>query len=139
MLTVYGEEGAELMNKGLKIRAFRILPRLKNIGIFIEEESSDGQQLYIAEPLVMKRHDTFSVDPPATVSLTPTAAQQLIDDLWDCGLRPERLVLRLSGSAGQLAATERHLKDMQTLVFKPNVDGSLNNVPPLRSEPGRAE
>jgi hypothetical protein len=39
--------------------------------------------------------------------------QELMDALWRCGLRPTEGV----GSVGALAATERHLKDMQRLVF----------------------
>lgn len=42
-----------------------------------------------------------------------TEAQELIDSLWSCGYRPSQG----SGSAGSLAATERHLKDMQKLTF----------------------
>ncbi len=102
-----------LMNKGPEIRAFKVDMR-RNVGIFVEETSSDGRRLCIAEPLVMKEHEMYANDPQPTVSLTPTAAQQLIDDLWDCGLRPSEG----SGSAGQLAATERHLKDMRTIVFE---------------------
>ena len=41
-------------------------------------------------------------------------AQQLMDELWTCGLRPTEG----SGSAGAMAATQRHLEDMRTLVFK---------------------
>lgn len=40
-------------------------------------------------------------------------AQRLMDELWDCGLRPSEG----TGSAGSLAATERHLKDMQTIAM----------------------
>ena len=40
-------------------------------------------------------------------------AQMLMDALWTAGLRPTEG----SGSAGSLAATERHLKDMQTIAF----------------------
>jgi hypothetical protein len=40
-------------------------------------------------------------------------AQQLMDELWQCGLRPTEG----SGSAGSLAATERHLKDMQAIAM----------------------
>jgi hypothetical protein len=40
-------------------------------------------------------------------------AQQLMDELWQCGLRPTEG----SGSAGSLAATERHLKDMQLVAM----------------------
>lgn len=52
--------------------------------------------------------------PPPTFSLEPEAAQQLIDELWRSGLRPTEG----TGSAGSLAATERHLEDMRALVFK---------------------
>ena len=40
--------------------------------------------------------------------------QQLMDELWQCGLRPSEG----TGSAGSLAATQKHLEDMRTLVFK---------------------
>lgn len=54
-----------------------------------------------------------------TASMEITAAQELMDSLWQCGLRPSEG----TGSAGSLAATERHLKDMQTIVFK-----TLDNI-----------
>lgn len=41
-------------------------------------------------------------------------AQQLMDDLWVCGLRPSEG----TGSAGALAATQKHLEDMRKLVFE---------------------
>lgn len=41
-------------------------------------------------------------------------AQALMDDLWRCGLRPTEG----SGSAGSLAATEKHLKDMRKIAGK---------------------
>jgi hypothetical protein len=47
------------------------------------------------------------------LSLEQEEAQQLMDELWHCGLRPSEG----SGSAGCLAATQRHLEDMRTLVF----------------------
>lgn len=40
--------------------------------------------------------------------------QQLMDEIWAAGIRPTEG----SGSAGSLAATERHLADMRALVFK---------------------
>lgn len=39
--------------------------------------------------------------------------QQLMDELWNCGLRPSEG----TGSAGQLAATQQHLRDMRTIAF----------------------
>ena len=51
------------------------------------------------------------VDPFMVMSLE--TAQLLMDELWNCGLRPSEG----AGSAGSLAATERHLKDMKTIAF----------------------
>jgi len=41
-------------------------------------------------------------------------AQELMDRLWKCGLRPTEG----SGSAGSLSATEKHLNDMRAIAFK---------------------
>lgn len=51
--------------------------------------------------------------PQPTFSLGQTEAQALMDQLWQCGLRPSEG----SGSAGSLAATERHLEDMRKLAL----------------------
>jgi hypothetical protein len=59
-----------------------------------------------------KKGDFVHRDP--SFSLTRERAQQLMDDLWTCGLRPSEG----TGSAGALAAVERHLADMQRLVFE---------------------
>lgn len=48
----------------------------------------------------------------ATLRMENQTAQGLMDELWRCGLRPTEG----SGSAGSLAATERHLKDMQAIA-----------------------
>lgn len=52
--------------------------------------------------------------PEPSMSIDIQTAQQLIDQLWNCGLRPTEG----AGSAGSLAATERHLEDMRKLVFE---------------------
>lgn len=51
-----------------------------------------------------------------TFSLDEAAAQELMDSLWQCGLRPSEG----TGSAGALAATQKHLEDMRSLVFAKN-------------------
>lgn len=48
-----------------------------------------------------------------TCVLDQDRAQQLMDGLWVAGLRPSEG----TGSAGALAATQAHLKDLQRLVF----------------------
>lgn len=47
-----------------------------------------------------------------TAAINQDAAQQLMDQLWSCGVRPTQG----AGSAGSLAATEKHLKDMQDIA-----------------------
>ena len=48
-----------------------------------------------------------------TFEIRKRDAQVLMDDLWKAGLRPTEG----SGSAGSLAATERHLADLQKIAF----------------------
>jgi len=47
------------------------------------------------------------------VSMHATHAQELMDSLWQAGIRPTEGV----GSAGAMAAVQEHLKDMRRLVF----------------------
>jgi hypothetical protein len=63
--------------------------------------------------IILESIDEGSEMPPS-FSLDLKYAQTLMDDLWNCGLRPTEG----TGSAGSLAATQRHLEDMRTLVFK---------------------
>lgn len=50
---------------------------------------------------------------PPVMTLGFEAAQTLMDDLWQCGLRPSEG----SGSAGALAATKSHLDDMRKIAL----------------------
>jgi hypothetical protein len=48
-----------------------------------------------------------------TAELDHSEAQELMDMLWACGLRPTQG----KQSEGQVAAIERHLSDMRTIAF----------------------
>jgi hypothetical protein len=48
-----------------------------------------------------------------TFRLLGPEAQELMDMLWNCGLRPTQS----KQSIGQLEAVERHLADMRTIAF----------------------
>lgn len=68
----------------------------------------------IAKPLEfepMQEEGAIWQRPTAVLELE--VGQQLMDELWRAGLRPTEG----SGSAGSMAATERHLEDMRTLVM----------------------
>lgn len=100
----------------LEIRAVRRFFRNPGVNIFIDDvPTTPGQSYGTAEPIIFKRVEgLFRPDPPPTVSLEPQAAQKLMDDLWDCGIRPSEG----TGSAGQLAAVQKHLEDFRTIAFK---------------------
>ncbi len=73
----------------------------------------EGVSMSVAQPMVMERHEQHLISEPFA-RLDIQAAQQLIDELWQCGLRPSEG----TGSAGSLKATEKHLADMQKIAFK---------------------
>lgn len=66
----------------------------------------------IGKSIAMEKISDCEITEP-TVTLRNDMAQELIDSLWRCGLRPSEG----TGSAGSLAATERHLKDMQRIAM----------------------
>lgn len=66
----------------------------------------------VAQPIVFEKGLEKKPTAPS-FNLGFEAAQALMDDLWLCGIRPSEG----SGSAGALAATQKHLEDMRTLVF----------------------
>ena len=51
---------------------------------------------------------------PSSFTIDTDKAQVLMDDLWNCGLRPTEG----SGSAGALRAVEHHLEDMRKIALK---------------------
>jgi len=69
----------------------------------------------VAQPVTLKTEDDpYSYQISPMFEMTRENAQKLMDDLWECGLRPSSG----AGSVGQLAATEYHLEDMRKLVFE---------------------
>lgn len=77
----------------------------------------EGDKVSVAH-LTLKPVDDFLQQEP-TLRIDRDTAQTLMDDLWHAGIRPTEG----TGSAGALAATQNHLKDLQRLVFA--------KVPPL--------
>ena len=63
------------------------------------------------DTLEFVEHDPNSILTPCMM-LMPSAAQALMDDLWTAGVRPTEG----AGSAGAMAATQRHLDDLRKIV-----------------------
>lgn len=92
----------------------KIFCRLQNYGDNIELgiiRESNGGPLF-ARPLIFQRLEEGELIQPAAI-LSLSEAQRLMDELWNCGIRPAEG----AGSAGQMAATERHLQDLQRVAF----------------------
>lgn len=73
----------------------------------------EGSKVASAQPIMFKTLEADE-DPQACFSMSLHTAQGLMDELWDCGIRPSEG----SGSAGAMAATQKHLEDMRKLVFE---------------------
>jgi len=67
----------------------------------------------VAQPVLFTRVEESVMTEPC-FSLTKNEMQSLMDEIWRAGFRPSEG----SGSAGSLKATQKHLEDMRTLVFK---------------------
>ena len=82
----------------------------------IDHDLDGNRKVFLAQPVEFKQltadEQCCETIPMATIS--DEAGQQLMDELWRCGLRPTEG----TGSAGSLAATQKHLEDMRSLVFK---------------------
>ena len=81
------------------------------VNVYVGRNRDGGEIAEIAEDIIFKKHDMAITSNPL-FSLSPTQSQALMDNLWDCGLRPSEG----SGSAGAMKATQNHLEDMRKLA-----------------------
>ncbi len=85
------------------------------------EPPNEQGVIAVAEPVTMKciARDEIRGDRPGMLFLDNWSAggqsplQSLMDELWREGFRPKDV-----GTAGHLAATQEHLKDMRAIVAK---------------------
>jgi hypothetical protein len=84
----------------------------EGISVYMRQKTS-GAGLCAAQPLQIKEVASgYQIEP--FMRLHIQEAQQLMDELWQCGLRPTEG----TGSAGSLKATEKHLEDMRLIAMK---------------------
>lgn len=72
---------------------------------------SDSGAESIAEPITLAPYKYGEWTDPM-ITLTRDEARELMDSLWQAGVRPTE-----QGSPGQIAALERHLSDMRAIAF----------------------
>ncbi len=83
-------------------------------GVWIHARGN-GEYYHAAEPLTMVKTSVSCGSNPA-FHLTKDQALELLNRLWELGLRPT--TPGALATAGQLESTVRHLEDMRQLVFK---------------------
>ncbi len=87
-----------------------------NIYLFgdVFPKRSDGEP-FRAMPLVFTKVESiYRMDSDPMCNITDKQAQELMDSLWKCGIKPTAGV----GSAGAMDAVQKHLEDMRKLVFE---------------------
>ncbi len=90
----------------------------ESIEIAYNEINFEGRQRFVGEMTMREIPEGADLKP--LLKLSPTMAQHLMDELWQCGVRPTEG----TGSAGQMAAVKEHLQDMRKIAF-----GMLDGVP----------
>lgn len=83
--------------------------------MFVRRADGCAEQIEVVQPLtlVARKPEDDGMEIPKTFSVTSEEAQRMMDELWRVGVRPSAE----EGSAGAMAAVQRHLEDMRTLVF----------------------
>jgi len=82
-------------------------------GVSIYARTKEGSRYFAGQPVEFKEQPSGTKFRPI-LSLGIHEAQKLMDELWTCGLRPSEG----TGSAGSLAATEKHLNDMRSIAMQ---------------------
>jgi hypothetical protein len=81
------------------------------------DRDEDGKRAVVKNLTLETVEQGAYLEPTGTMD--QQSAQELMDNLWECGLRPSEG----AGSAGAMAATERHLADMRKIAL-----AALNKV-----------
>lgn len=104
-----------------------------SIALYFYEKAQDGKVSYVSNLVMTTAEEGQAIEPSDALTIPHETAQELMDSLWQCGLRPSEG----SGSAGALKATENHLKDMQELSRR--LLGMVERTPSNIARTGRGE
>lgn len=86
---------------------------LSGFAVWIDAVDVVTNKTWTATQINMKETKQYEADGESPMMLSLDNAQLLMDNLWEVGIRPSEG----SGSAGSLAATQKHLNDMRTIAF----------------------
>jgi hypothetical protein len=98
---VYAQRRPWIRSQGVQIYF-----QMKGIGEGAPEWIMTFEEKELRESQMGQTYESLGVKP---LELPDEAAQQLMDELWQCGIRPSEG----TGSAGSLKATQDHLESMK--------------------------
>ena len=81
------------------------------LALYGARQRHDGR-VDVMRSITVETSEPGSVMGEPLMLLASEEAQSLMDELWNAGVRPGDV-----GSAGQLAAVQKHLEDMRALAF----------------------
>ena len=98
----------------------RINPNMawRRLDFYLVNVRPDSTVSHVAKPVTMSEIIDDGIDVEPTFSLSPEAAQLMMDALWAHGIRPHD-----ADSPGRVEAMQAHLNDLRRLVF----DRECNN------------
>lgn len=100
-----------MTNDKIEVYAGRSI-RTRRIDITVRVPTP-GHPTRFGNPVTFSEADEEFVHVPPTLSLPFEAAQQLMDELWNAGIRP----VDGTGNVGQTGAMANHLNDMRAIAF----------------------
>lgn len=85
-----------------------------DIRLFVEDKAVKKTYIVSNKGFCELSEDTATWPEDSVLHITRRELQELVSMLWSLGVRPAEA----EGSVGQLDATNKHLKDMQTITFR---------------------
>lgn len=90
-------------------------PWALNLGVWLVERRADGSK-GVAAPVVFASLPAGASAPPS-LSLSREAAQDLMNRMWQLGIRP----LDGEGTLAHVGAMQEHIEDLRRVAFKREV------------------
>ncbi len=106
-----------MLHDEMRINVWKDMAWGNNIRLAIScrtDEASKANMIEAARFTFERHHISCSLPPESILPVTIECAQGLMDDLWKCEVRPTEG----AGTAGAMAAAQKHLADMRAIVSK---------------------
>ena len=103
-----------MFDQDLLVHAWKDMAWYNNLRIAISRKTERPDKIEVAKFEFAELDIGCEYPPDSMLTIPNKAAQILMDDLWKCGIRPTEG----AGTAGSMAAAQKHLADMRAIVSK---------------------